>query len=64
MMEPIYLTSVEEAKEYTKWCMDQPPYNEEEIRNMTVRYNKDFPLEDLSKIAAAYSLQDVIEGHR
>jgi ribose transport system substrate-binding protein len=63
-MEPIYLTSVEEAREYTKWCMDQPPYNEEEIRNMTVRHNKDFTLSDLRKIAAAFSLEDVMERHK
>jgi len=63
-MQPIYLTSVAEAKDYTKWCMDQPPYNEEEIRNMTVRYNSSFTLSDLRKIAAAYSLEDVMKRHR
>jgi ribose transport system substrate-binding protein len=63
-MQPIYLTSVEEARQYTTWCMDQPPYNEKEIKNMTVRYNKGFTLEDLRKIAAAFSLEDVINRHK
>jgi len=63
-MQPIYLTSVAEAKEYTNWCMDKPPYNEEEIKNMTVRYNSSFTLSDLRKIAAAYSLEDVMERHK
>jgi ribose transport system substrate-binding protein len=63
-MQPIYLTSVEEARQYTRWCMDQPPYNEEEIKNMTVRHNKAFTLSDLRKIAAAYSLEDVIKRHK
>ncbi len=63
-MQPIYLTSVEEAKDYTKWCMDEPPYNENEIKNMTVRYNKSFTLSDLREIADAYSLEDVMERHQ
>jgi ribose transport system substrate-binding protein len=63
-MQPIYLTSVSEAQEYIKWCMDQPPYNDEEIKNMTVRHNSSFTLSDLRKIAAAYSLQDVIKRHK
>ena len=63
-MQPIYLTSVAEARDYMKWCMDQPPYNEEEIKNMTVRYNSSFTLSEFRKIAAAYSLEDVMKRHR
>lgn len=62
-MEPIYLTSVSDAQDYTKWCMDEPPYNEEEIKNLTVRYNPGFTLAELRKVAAAYSLQDVMKRH-
>ena len=62
-MRPIYLTSVSEAQDYSKRCMDQPPHNEEEVRNMTVKHNKNFTLSDLRNIASAYSLQDVIERH-
>ena len=63
-MEPIYLSSVEEAMDYQKWCIDEPPYNEEEIKNMTARYNKDFNLAELRRIAAAYSLEDVMQRHK
>jgi len=63
-MEPLYLSSVEEAREYQKWCLDDHPYNEDEIKNMTVRHNKDFTIDDLRKIAASYSLEDVIARHK
>ena len=63
-MEPLYLSSVEEAREYQKWCLDDHPYNEDEIKNMTVRHNKDFSIEALRKIAASYSLEDVIAPHK
>jgi ribose transport system substrate-binding protein len=63
-MEPIYLSSVEEAMDYQKWCLDNPPYDEEEIKNMTVRYNKNFNLADLREIAASYSLEDVMQRHK
>jgi len=63
-MEPLYLSSVEDAEDYQKWCLDSPPYNEEEIKNMTVRYNKDFSIDDLRRIAASYSLEDVIARHK
>lgn len=63
-MEPLYLSSEEEARDYQKWCLDNPPYNEEEIKNMTGRYNKDFSIADLREIAASYSLKDVIDRHK
>ena len=63
-MQPLYLSSVGEAQNYQKWCVDSFPYNADEIKYMTVRYNKDFNLAELRKIAAAYSLKDVMKRHQ
>ena len=63
VMEPIYVTSAKEAENYQKYCNENNPYTAEEIKKMTVRYNKDFTIDDLKRIAASYSLEDVMERH-
>ena len=63
-LTPVNSVTVEEAREYQKGCLDDHPYNEDEIKNMTVRHNKDFSIEALRKIAASYSLEDVIARHK
>ena len=64
VMEPLYLSSVQDAKDYQTWCLDDHPYNAEEIKNMVKKYNTGFSFEDLQKIASSYSLQNVMNRHK
>lgn len=61
-MDMIYITSPEDARLFAQWFKgEEPPYNAEEIRNLTKTYNPDFKLSDLVKAATSLSLQDVIQ---
>ncbi|MDD4680818.1 MAG: sugar ABC transporter substrate-binding protein [Clostridia bacterium] len=63
-MNPIFITSVEEADQYSKWFEGELlPYTADEVKQMTVKNNPDFNLEKLQSIAAAYSIKDVMTRH-
>lgn len=63
-MNPIFITSAEEADQYTKWFEGSVlPYTADEIKNMTVKNNAEFNLLALQKIASAYSIKDVMSRH-
>lgn len=60
----INLQSPEDARNYYKYCEgDSYPYNEEEIRSMVKYFNPDMTIDQLKKIAAAYSVDDVVSRH-
>jgi ABC-type sugar transport system, periplasmic component len=63
-MNPIFITSEVEADQYTKWFEgDLLPYTSDEIKKMAVVNNSSFNLEELQKIASAYSIKDVMARH-
>lgn len=60
----IFVTSVEDVKNYQKWFEgDVLPYTAEEIQNLACTFNADTTLDDLKNAAAALSLEDVMERH-
>ncbi|MDD5017216.1 MAG: sugar ABC transporter substrate-binding protein [Eubacteriales bacterium] len=64
LLNPIVLTSYEDATEYDEWCKgDVKAYTPEEIRMMSKTYNPDLTIEQLKEMVAAYSVDDVIARH-
>lgn len=64
LLNPIVLSSYEEALEYDKWCKgDVKAYTEEEIRMMAKGYNPDLTIDNLKEMVAAYSVEDVATRH-
>lgn len=62
-LDMIYLTSYEDALEFSKWFEESLPYNADEIKAMSFIHNPDFKLENFIETAKALSLQDVMERH-
>lgn len=60
----INLESPEDAVNYYTYVEGESyPYNEEEIRSMVKYFNPDMTLEELKRIAEAYSVDDVVSRH-
>lgn len=60
----IYLTSYEDSQLFDEWFKgEEPPFNTEEIKNMSKKYNPDFKFEDIYNAAKNLSLDDVIKRH-
>lgn len=60
----IYLTSYEDSQLFDKWFGgEEPPFNEEEIRALSITHNPEFKFEDLYNAAKDLSLENVIERH-
>ena len=60
----VNLESVEDAVNYYTYVEgDTFPYNEEEIRAMVKYFNPDMTIDELRRIADAYSVDDVVERH-
>lgn len=60
----IYLTSYEDSQLFDQWFNGEiPPFNTEEIKNLSRKYNPDFKFEDLYNAAKNLSLDDVMERH-
>lgn len=60
----IYLTSYEDSQLFDQWFKgDEPPFNTEEIKNLSKKYNPDFVFDDLYNAAKDLSLENVIERH-
>ncbi len=61
----LFITSEEMQMQYDEWIGgDSLPYNDEEIRNLAVKYNPDMDFETLLKWADAYSIEDVMSRHQ
>lgn len=62
-MTPLFIDSPQQVEKYQEYCVESYPYNEQEIKNMTVRHNPDFTLDDLRDIVNSYSLTNVEKRH-
>lgn len=62
-MDMIYVTSESGGAEFNKWFVESNPYNEEEIKALSITYNEDFTLSSLVEAAQSLSLQDVMDRH-
>jgi len=61
----IFVKSLEIQKQYDKWIAgDMLPYNDEEIRSMTVKYNPEMDYQSLLDWAYNYSPEDVMKRHQ
>ncbi len=58
----IYITSIEDAQNYSKYVDGEGiyPYTKEEIQQMTKFYNPDFTAEDLQRVASEWTMENVI----
>jgi ribose transport system substrate-binding protein len=61
----IFVSSPELQMEYDKWIKgDVPPYTDEEIRNLAVKYNPSMTFQKLLDTAYSYSIDDVKKRHK
>ena len=56
-----FVKSYKDTQDFAKYLnnKDIMPYSEDEIKQMTKVYNPDFSLDDLKKIVAAFSIEDI-----
>lgn len=56
----MFINSIDDARAFNEYFMGEvPPFNTEEIRQLSINHNPDFVLEDLIEAAANLSIEDV-----
>lgn len=62
-MDMIYVTSAQEGTDFNKWFVESNPYNEKEIKELSIVYNENMNFDMLNKAAQSLTLQDVVDRH-